>query len=57
MENIAFLPIGPEVVALAGAVLVLMSAVALGHDRREWGVLGSVGLLVAAVLSVESPRW
>lgn len=52
MENIAFLPIGPEVVALAGAVLVLMSAVALGHDRREWGVLGSVGLLVAAVLSV-----
>ncbi len=52
MENIAFLPIGPEVVALAGAVLVLMSAAALGQGRREWGVLGALALLVAAIVSV-----
>ncbi len=52
MEHIAFLPIGPEVIALAGAVLVLMSATALGQGRREWGVLGVIALLVAALLSV-----
>lgn len=52
MENIAFLPIAPEIAALAGAILVLMSAVALGQDRREWGVAGAVALLVSASLSV-----
>ena len=52
MEHIAFLPIGPEVVALGGAVIVLMSAVALGLGRREWGVIGGVTLLVATILSV-----
>jgi NADH-quinone oxidoreductase subunit N len=52
MENIAFLPIAPEVILLGGAVLVLMSAVALGQGRREWGVIGGIALLVAALLSV-----
>ena len=52
MENIAFLPIGPEVIALAGAVLVLMSAVALGQDRRGWGVVGAIALVVAALVSL-----
>ncbi|MCP3998956.1 MAG: NADH-quinone oxidoreductase subunit N [bacterium] len=52
MEHIAFLPIGPEVVALAGAVLVLMSAAALGQSRREWGVVGAIALIIAALVSV-----
>ena len=52
MEHIAFLPIGPEVVALAGAVVVLMIAVTLGAGRREWGIAGGVALLAGAILSV-----
>ncbi len=52
MENIAFLPIAPEIAVLAGAVIVLMSAVALGQDRKEWGTAGAIALLVAAALSV-----
>ncbi len=51
MENIAFLPIGPEVILLAGAVLVLMSAVALNLGRRDWGVIGGISLIVAFLLS------
>lgn len=52
MENIAFLPIAPEIAVLAGAVIVLMSAAAFGQERREWGVAGAVALLVAVALSV-----
>lgn len=52
MENIAFLPIAPEIAALAGAVLVLMIAAALGLERKEWGVVGAVSLLIASVLSL-----
>jgi NADH-quinone oxidoreductase subunit N len=52
MEHIAFLPIGPEIIMLLGAVVVLMSAVALGQDRRSWGVVGAVALLVATLVSV-----
>ena len=52
MENIAFLPIAPEIAVLVGAVLVLMSAVALGQERREWGVVGVVALAVASMLSL-----
>lgn len=51
MENIAFLPIGPEVVLLAGAILVLMSAVALGRDRRVWGILAGLTLVIAFLVS------
>jgi NADH-quinone oxidoreductase subunit N len=51
MGNIAFLPIGPEVVLLAGAVLVLMAAVALGQERRDWGVVGGVALVIAFLVS------
>ena len=57
MEHIAFLPIGPEVVALLGAVVVLMIAVTLDLDRRSWGVVGAVALLVATVVLLhESSR-
>lgn len=52
MENIAFLPIGPEVILLIGAVIVLMSAVTLGQDRREWGIIGAVSLVVSFLGSV-----
>lgn len=52
MENIAFLPIAPEVVLLIGAVVVLMSAVALEQGRREWGVIGGIALVVAFLLSI-----
>jgi NADH-quinone oxidoreductase subunit N len=52
MENIAFLPIAPELIILGGAVLVLMSAVALGQERREWGVAGAITLVVASMLSL-----
>jgi NADH-quinone oxidoreductase subunit N len=51
VENIAFLPIGPEVVLLAGAVLVLMSAVALEQGKRDWGIIGGISLVVAFLLS------
>ncbi len=51
MENIAFLPIGPEVILLAGAVIVLMSAVTLGQERRDWGIIGGIALIVSFLLS------
>ncbi|MDJ0925343.1 MAG: NADH-quinone oxidoreductase subunit N [Acidimicrobiia bacterium] len=51
MENIAFLPIGPEVILLVGAVLVLMSAVALNQGERDWGIIGGIALVVAFFLS------
>jgi NADH-quinone oxidoreductase subunit N len=51
VENIAFLPIGPEVVLLAGAILVLMSAVALGRERREWGILAGITLAIAFLVA------
>ncbi|MCP4309211.1 MAG: hypothetical protein GY788_30925, partial [bacterium] len=51
MENIAFLPIGPEVILLIGAVIVLMAAVTLDQDHRDWGVVGAIALLVAFLLS------
>ncbi|MEA2003141.1 MAG: NADH-quinone oxidoreductase subunit N [Actinomycetota bacterium] len=52
MENIAFLPIGPEIIMLFGAVLVLMSAVALDQGRRDWGIIGGISLVVAFLLSL-----
>lgn len=52
MEYIAFLPIGPEVVMLVGAVVVLMTAVTLDQGRREWGLVGAIALLVAVLVSV-----
>ncbi len=52
MEHIAFLPIGPEIAALAGAVVVLMIAVTLNLGRREWGIVAGVALLAGVVLSI-----
>jgi NADH-quinone oxidoreductase subunit N len=51
MENIAFLPIGPQVILLVGAVIVLMAAVTLGQDRRDWGIVGGIALIVSFLLS------
>jgi len=51
VENIAFLPIGPEVVLLAGAVLVLMAGVALNLGSRDWAILAGVSLVASFLLS------
>lgn len=52
MGNIAFLPIGPEVVLLIGAVLVLMAAVALDRGRRDWAAIAGITMAVAFGLSI-----
>ena len=46
MNQIAFLPIAPEILLLAGAVIVLMVAVTLDLGRRAWAIVaaGSLGL-------------
>ncbi len=51
MENIAFLPIGPEVVLLAGAVLVLMAGVALKLGSRDWAIVAGISLVASFLLS------
>ncbi len=51
MENIAFLPIGPEVVLLAGAVLVLMAGVALKLGSRDWAIVAGISLVTSLLLS------
>jgi len=51
VENIAFLPIGPEVVLLGGAVLVLMAAVALNLGRRDWAIVAGVSLVSSFLLA------
>jgi NADH-quinone oxidoreductase subunit N len=52
MSNAAFLPIAPEVILLAGALVVVGLAVLLDRPRREWGLVAGVALLAAAVGSV-----
>ena len=52
MENIAFLPIAPEVILLVGALLVLLSDITLDLGRRTWGAIAGVSLAVAAAFSV-----
>jgi NADH-quinone oxidoreductase subunit N len=51
VENIAFLPIGPEVVLLAGAVLVLMAGVALKLGSRDWAIVAGISLVASFLLS------
>jgi len=52
MENAAFLPIAPEVVLLAGALLVIVSAVLLERSRVEWGLIAGGSFVVAFVFAV-----
>ncbi len=55
MENIAFLPIAPEIVLLAGAVLVLMAEVTLQLGRRAWALIS--GSAVVAALGFSVVQW
>jgi len=52
MDNAAFLPIAPEVIALVGAMVVILLAVVLERPRAEWGVVAGVALAAAVVFSV-----
>ncbi len=52
MGSIAFLPIGPEIALLAGALLVLMAEVGFSWGRRVWAVLAGASLAAALGLSV-----
>ena len=52
MNNASFLAIAPEVVLLAGALLVIISAVMLEHSRREWGFIAAFSFVIAMVFSV-----
>ena len=51
MENIAFLPIAPEVILLIGALLVLLSDITLDLGRRTWGAVAGVSLVAAVAFS------
>ncbi len=52
MENIAFLPIAPEVILLAGAVLILMAEVTLRMGQRTWAAIAGISLVTSVVFSV-----
>jgi len=52
MNNASFLAVAPEVVLLAGALLVIISAVMLEHSRREWGFIAAFSFVIAMVFSV-----
>ena len=52
MDRIAFLSIGPEVILLGAAVVVLMAAVALNLGSRVWAATAFTGLALAVLLSV-----
>ena len=51
MGNIAFLPISPEVVLFAAALLVLLGHVTLGWGHRAWAGISVVAFVAATVLS------
>lgn len=55
MENVAFLPIAPEVVILVGALLVLLVAVVGERPRAEWGLLA--GFTLAAAIAMSLLQW
>lgn len=51
MNQIAFLPIAPEILLLAGAVLILMAAVTLNLGRRAWAILAAASLGLSFAVS------
>jgi NADH-quinone oxidoreductase subunit N len=52
MGNIAFLPIAPEILLLAGALLVLMAAVAFNQPRGVWAAFAALAIFGAGLFSV-----
>ena len=52
MDQIAFLPIAPEVVLLVAALLVLLTEVGLSLGRRIWGVVVAAALVLSFGFSV-----
>ena len=52
MNNAAFLPIAPEVVVLAGALIVILVGVVLERSRTELGVISGITLLAAFLVSI-----
>ena len=52
MNNASFLAVAPEVVLLAGALLVIILGVMLDRPRREWGFVAAFSFVVAMVVSV-----
>jgi NADH-quinone oxidoreductase subunit N len=52
MENAEFLPIAPEVILLAGALIIILIAVLLDRPQREWGLVAAISLVAATVASV-----
>ncbi len=51
MQDIAFLPIGPEIVLLGAALAVLMVAVTLDLGHRMWAAISFTALALAILLS------
>ncbi len=56
MAHAAFLPIGPEIVLLAGALVVILAAVVFERPRLEWGIVAGTSLVVAFALAVAQWR-
>ncbi len=52
MDQIAFLPIAPEVVLLVAALLVLLTEVTLGLGRRIWAVICTAAIVLSIGFSV-----
>ena len=52
MENAAFLPIAPEVILLAGALVVILAGVIWSGGRRELGIIAGLALAVAFAFAV-----
>ncbi len=52
MQNIAFLPIAPEVVLLIGALAILMAEVTLKLGKRAWALISGLTLVVATAFAV-----
>ncbi len=52
MNNAALLPIAPEVILLAGALIVILLLVLLDRPYREGGIVAMAALAAAAVASV-----
>ena len=51
MSDIAFLPVGPEIVLFGAALIVLIGHVALGWGPRIWAVITAVAFAAAIALS------
>lgn len=52
MENAALLPVGFEVVQLAGALILLLVGVVLGWDRKYWAPIAGLAFLLSAGVGV-----